>query len=165
MRIDFDIHGDRELVATLDGMTARTQDVSPAWDRVADDFRQIEREMFARGGRRGANAAWKTSTSEWVRRKRDEGRSLRVLVFSGILEKSLTRKGSRYSRERITRDSLTIGTGDPVVNLLTGESGSRQKVPGGPRGLIGVNDRDRHRWTDIVGDHIAGLSRSGGLGL
>lgn len=164
MRIDFTIEGGRELAATLDGIAGRAEDTRPAWDMIADDFRTIQREMFATSGLRGAAAAWKPSSEAWLRRKAREGRSLRTLVFEGVLEKSLTRQGARYSRQRITRDSLTIGTSDPVVNLLAGKSGSRQKLPGGPRGLIGVNDRDRTRWTGILADHIAG-ARSGGLGL
>lgn len=153
MRIDVQIIGDEHVRDLLAALRARVIDTRPALLAVAEDFRNIEQMRFL-----GSND-WAPDTADWRGRKSREGRSTRTLVYTGALERSLTRQGSKYSVRRITRRTLVVGTRDPVAHLV---SGGTKKMAARP--LLRIDDVDRRRWQDYVLYHLLGVSR-GGRGL
>ena len=134
-----------ETVALLDGMVSRTSDLRPAWRGIAQDMRQRERELFEAGGR-GLWAPLKAST---VRRKGGQGR---LLVDTGGLLASLTRRGDQYAVEDITETSLVFGTRNPVSNLL--RRGVRGAVSRDP--LPAFQAPEREFWAQELLDHVTG---------
>lgn len=164
MRVEFHIEGGQELLARLDGMGERSRKATTVFERIGDDIRRIERGVFASGGA-SAGALWEADSAPWLRRKAREGKSLRTLVFTGTLEKSLTGEGTpKWSRRRVRPDAVEIGTADPVLNLIT-TTGPRVKVPGGARGLVGVHPEDRRRWAEWIGEWIMQGSGSSSVAL
>ena len=87
---------------------------------AGDEIRNQLDARFAKGIRPQASLAW----------RRRKGMSRPTLVFTGELRRSLTERGHRYAREKVSADSLLIGTTDPVAHLLKeGARGTRKRNP------------------------------------
>lgn len=152
------VFDDRQLAAFdehINGVRLRAIDAAPVFEAIADDFGELERQRFRSG------ASWRPDTPAWTARKAREGASLRTLVYTGTLERSLTQRGARFSRRRVTRSGVTMGTRDPVGNLL--RRGTKRS-PARPPVL--VDETRVHSWSDWIGDYLAsGRLPSVGIGL
>lgn len=135
----------QHLLDALDGRADRAQVLRPAFHEIADDFYEIERRRFAAG-----MAHWQPLSHAYALRKAARGRSVVPLV-GGDLEKSLTRKGARWSVRRVTNTALFIGTKDPVTNL---HQGGTRRMPARPP--VDVTDRDKKRWGQMLLQHVSG---------
>lgn len=91
----------------------RAEHPRPIFDAFVDDFYDEQKEMFRTRGK----GRWRKNTPAWVRKKQHQGRGDRVMVYTGQLERSLTHKGARYGVLEYTRDSVTVGSSDPVARL------------------------------------------------
>lgn len=127
------------FVSTTSEIGERASDLRPVWPGVVDDFRAVQARRFSGG------AGWPADTSAWQARKAREGKGNRTLIYTGTLERSLTRQG-RYSLERRGKTELRVGTRDPVANLLA--AGARGAPPRPP---VGWDDADEGRWVDAMG--------------
>lgn len=136
-----------DVAGLLDGMARRASDLRPAWRGVAQDMRQRERDLFDGGG----HGLWPPLASSTVRRKHGQGR---ILVETGGLLASLTRRGDRYAVEQATETSLVFGTSNPVTNLLRrGVRGAPSRDP-----LPTFQQPEREFWAQELLDHVAGSS-------
>lgn len=105
----------------------------------------------------GQERAYLRSTAQWVplrpkyAKVKLRRRGTTRPMIGGELERSLTRKGSRYHVRRIARQSIFIGTRDPVANIHN--SGSlRRRIP--PRMLIHLTRADRKELRDVFARHL-----------
>ena len=115
MRIE--VSGTREVVAVLEGMQARTRDLSPALGQVADWLAGQMQEAFDTAGG-NLPKPWAPLASDTRDAKAARGLDPRVLVRRGDLMGSLADRGHARHRETITDDELRFGTRSPVVPLL-----------------------------------------------
>lgn len=105
MRVDLD--GGESVpraVSWLLGYGERAQSPKPAFERIADDIRAVQRVQFRTG------AGWAPDAPSTVAQKRRKGQPARVLVATGAAERSYTLKGAPGSVARITRTQLTFGS-------------------------------------------------------
>lgn len=152
---------DRAVVERLADLRRRGGDVRPALERVADDFLDTERAVFAtRGGSEGT--PWAGGAT---------------LDRSGRLMRSLTTRGARGSRRQISQTRLVMGTGHPLAHLhqhgtqdrwvrtRNGVPLSKPRYAGRlpARPVVLVGEADRARWQGFISDYV--MARPGGVGL
>lgn len=104
----------------LERMEARGDNLRPALDDIAEDFRALSDEAFrTRGASLGAR--WRPLDPAYLAQRRRQGRGTTILELQGSppsgrggdpgrLRRSLTRKGDRWHVERVGFDGLLIGT-------------------------------------------------------
>lgn len=144
----------QHLLDALEGRADRADNLREGLHEIADDFYSIERRRFAAG-----MVHWKPLTPEWARRKAAGGRSV-IPLAGGDLESSLTLKGRKFAVRRVSKDTLFVGTKDPVAHLHDkGTKGGR--LP--RRELVAITQQDRSRWGGILLRHISGSTK--GIGL
>lgn len=96
-----------------DAIRRRMENPRPIFDAFVDDFYEQQREMFRTRGK----GRWRKNSPAWVRKKQQMGRGDRVMVYTGKLERSLTHRGAPYGVLEYGRDSVTVGSSDPVARL------------------------------------------------
>jgi hypothetical protein len=144
--------GLQSALSMLQGREDRAQQLRPAFEAVAVDFRNLEKRRF------GGQAGWAPLSPEYAKRKAAGGRPPQPLA-GGALERSLTVQGAKYSVRRINRASMFVGTRNPVANL---HREGTKRMPARPP--VDVRPADTARWSRIFADHLAG-ARSSRLGL
>lgn len=147
----------------LAAMRARGENPRPVLERIADDFLDVERDVFTSRGA-SAGAPWAPGARGGVpsltgRRER--------------MERSLTVQGARGSRRRITvaagrTSSVLMGSTHPLAHIHQGGTGPRYartykgqalakprftgSLP--PRKVVHVGDRAQQRWRGFVADYV-----------
>jgi hypothetical protein len=144
--------GLQTALSMLQGREDRAEQLRPAFEAVAVDFRNLEKRRFS------GQAGWAPLSPEYAKRKAAGGRPARPLA-GGALERSLTVQRSRFSVRRINRASMFVGTRNPVANL---HNSGTKRMPKRP--LVAVRSSDTARWARIFADHLA-VARSSRLGL
>lgn len=160
---------DRDLIHGIRTMITLGSDVRPAFERIGDDFLQMEAEQFATDGGRGGEP-WKPLSPAWAERKRSE----QILIWrSHRLERSLTQRRARGARRRIEirpgrMSSIEMGSTHPLAHLhqrgtadrwVTSQGGKplvRPRYAGRlpARPMVVVTERDKQRWRGILADHL-----------
>lgn len=102
---------DDGATAELRGLRDRAGDLRPPLEAVAAEFRRHTAEVIASGGPTGER--WKPLARGYVAGKQ-RGRPMEL---TGRLAKSLTQKGARYAVTKIGRNTLQVGTSNPVAHL------------------------------------------------
>ena len=120
-----------------------TDDLSPAWKRIADDFLKVEARLFGSEGASGGEkwAPLSPAYAEW-KEKHYPGKP--ILEREGDLMRSLVERNSDHI-ERISPDQLVLGTRDPKA--MFHQRGTRI-MPARPP--IMLSDYDRTRWTKMI---------------
>jgi hypothetical protein len=137
--ISVNARGPRGLLQRLE---ANAVDLRPVLDDIADDFYQVERNLFrSRGG-----GKWRRLKPNTVRRKLTLGNARRPMVRTGDLEASLTRRGARGNVHEVDMDSLRVGT-----SLKQAVFHQRRR---GGRRVIRVTRPTARRWARMVRDHL-----------
>lgn len=140
--------GLRALVDQLEGFDDRADNMRPAFEAVAEDFRDLERARFRTA------AGWAPVSPEWAARKATEGRPRRPLTYTGQLAESFTQRRDRYHVEQVGRDELVVKSKSPLLNLVTGAN--RGRGHGKDRELVKLTAADRRRWVRIVNRYLIG---------
>jgi len=139
---------------SLAGFQAALADEASALGEVADDFREMVAEQFATEGR-SEGTPWASRARRGGPRgrpgqaqrhpARGQAQGLPLLVRSGALRASLTRKGAAGSIEDIDGQTLSIGSRLPYA--IFHQFGTR-RMPARP--LIVLSDARSARWTEFV---------------
>ena len=155
MKLEVQIEGDEAFEARRRQIRDRAASRAP-FDAIGDDFLNLQEARF-----HGA-AGWKPLSEAYARRKARAGRSIEPLV-GGVLEKSVTRRNTKYSVRRIEGDSIVMGTRDPVAHLhQDGTKGASGKgMPARP--VILITAEDRQRWRELVRSTVFGTGPVTGL--
>jgi len=137
---------------SLAGFQAALADESSALGEVADDFREMVAEQFATEGR-AEGTPWAARKSarvgaDGVRPLRGERRSP-LLVRTGALRDSLTRRGAAGHVEEMDRQTLSVGSRLPYA--IFHQLGTR-RMPARP--LIVLSDTRSARWSEFVRNAI-----------
>lgn len=150
-RISFDFHGDQQLDRTLARFSDRAQDATPAWDRMADSFEQLNRRQFQASGR-AASGGWAPLSPAYAAWKSRHYPGRPILVRTGELRESLTRRP--FGVEVIRPGSMEIGTAVPYARF------HQQGGPGLPRRRpVELTERARREWVKILQHHLVSTDR------
>ncbi len=119
---------------------------------ILDDLRATEALLFAQAGGFAGIAPWAPLSPRTLARKR--GRSTRILVASGKLERSLTVPGASGSHVRmIGPATLAFGTRVPYAEYHQLGTRSMPARPVLPRAWP---PEDLDRWGRLTADYVAG---------
>lgn len=149
--ISFDFYGDVQLDRTLDRFAENVDDVSPAWEVIADDFARMEREQFATEGRR-ASGGWAPLSPPYARWKAIHYPGAKILHRTGDLERSLTQRP--FGVEVILPTYMAIGS--DVDYGAYHQQGSAFGPPSPGRGRlprrrpVELRESDRVKWVKIL---------------
>ncbi len=148
------------VVKSLEGFEQALADQGPALREVADDFREVAAQQFATEGRaegtpwaaRAGTRARGTGVSPVNTRKmrvpRRPARTMQaspLLVRTGALRDSLTRKGAAAHVETIDSDGLAVGSRLAYAGFH--QLGTR-RMPARP--IIVLSGASGARWTEFV---------------
>lgn len=139
-----------EAVAkSLGDFQAAIADQEGALEQVADDFREMVAEQFATEGR-AEGTPWaprKSSPVGATRRVARLGRGTAspLLIRTGALRDSFTRRGASGSIEKIDGQALSIGSRLPYA--IFHQFGTR-RMPARP--IIVLSDERNAKWAEFV---------------
>lgn len=140
--ITFDFYGDAQLDRTLDRWATNVDDVTPAWNVIADDFARIEREQFASEGRR-SSGGWSPLSPAYARWKAAHYPGKPILQREGDLIRSLTERP--FGVEVILPGYMAIGSDvDYGRYHQRGAGNLPQRRP------IELRESDRVKWVKII---------------
>jgi phage gpG-like protein len=134
--------GIKELKANLEAAAARGKDPRPAFRELADDIRDAERQYLGR-------VRWKPLSPEYAARKARMGKGTKIGSFSGVLLDSLVDPSNRFHVEKITDDSLTVATKNPVAKLFS--KGTKRQPP---RRLVRLSPKNRRQMLTTLTDYL-----------
>lgn len=137
MQIRVAVTGIRPLTAKFKGLEAAAHDWTPALERVADDFLDVERARFRTG------AGWAPLTRRYRATKRRQGYSTKKLVRTGALLESLTNPTHPNHVRNVESHRVEVGT-----SLYYAPFHTRKRPP------VKITPAVRRRWRTIFEDHI-----------
>lgn len=158
MRIQLEIAGDVQLSRTLLRFRQHAEDMSPAFEQIADDFYEIERRQFASEGVYGSGG-WKPLSPGYAARKSVLYPGKPILQATGALFESLT--GGRGAVKKVSRDELLLSTDDEKAPFH--QRGTR-KMP--QRRPVELRSQDRKNMVKVLQRYlVSGETRGGMFGI
>ena len=165
MQLNVRVDGTQSVSRGLNAIGQRVTDLRPAWEEIADDFLDIEEDVFATQGA-SLGRRWKPNVGWWADYKRKHyGPDSGVLVQTGRLKKSLTSEGAPWALRDVRPAQLRMGTtlGIAAIHQKGGtltKRGRQVRIPARP--FVRARQQARH-WTLFVDDYVltgrAGLNR------
>jgi len=162
--------GAQKVISFIDGMISRILDLSPAWERIHEDFIETELELFASEGASGADGSWDGWTDSYAdwREANYPWAPENIMILEGGLLDSLTGGSGHIARmgpqEAAFGSGLLTESGYGLgavhfegfsVKYPYGNTGA-QSVDVPARKAIDPTDEDIDRWTEMVATHIFG---------
>lgn len=138
-----DVENNEKVLELITELKRFNKDLRPVFETISSDFyKSNEKLIFS--ARPGRYADLKATTKKAKQRK--VGFVYPILVQSGRLKKSLTKRGSGDAVEKHSRMDLAIGTRTPYAGFL--QQGTKH-MKARPPLLIEVGNRVG-RWTRIL---------------
>lgn len=149
-RITLDVLGTRQVDRTLTRWADALKDARPLWEELAAEFGRANAQQFgSQGAASGGWAALSPGYAEWKARHYP---GAPILVRTGALMRSLTARP--YGVERITRDSLTVGTN---IDYAWYHQHGTSRMPARPP--VEFTDARRREWVRIIQRHVVQAGR------
>ena len=123
------------------------RDFSPAFEEIANDFKEIEKKQFNTEGQYGSGP-WRALKPSYARWKAKYHPGKKILVLSGLMKESLEDENP-YTVREISPLQLRIGT---KVRYAVYHQKGTSKMPARP--IIKLNQADKTRWTKILHEFI-----------
>lgn len=138
-------------------MAEATADLQPAMEAMADYIQEEIDTAFKTGGASTASGLWAPLNGGYEALKRQLYPGAPLLVRTGALRASLTKRGTRGGIRRITRRSMEVGSSIRVGSIRLWNLGQLHQLgtrsyP--PRPIIDLTQRQRRRLLSIVRTHI-----------
>lgn len=153
--LSIEILGVKQVQRQLFRGAERAGNMRPALWKVREDMFRVIRMTFQSQGRRGGGS-WKQLDPETVARKIREGRDPKILYATHHLVDSLTVRGNRYMRSKVTRHDITLDTTLPYADTQQHGDESRGIVA---RPFIHFTLRDRVRWVKMCEESLMAAMR------
>lgn len=153
-KITVELQGKKRVSKILTSLAGRVTNLKPAFKQIGDNFLQVERRMFAEGGR---PAKWRPLSPRYADWKARHHPGKPTMILRGDLKDSLMKRGGDHI-ERIGRKSAEYGTKDPKGDWHQRGAG---RLP--VRKVISPKPSDITEWINIIRSHIIeklGLKRS-----
>lgn len=146
VRMSFDFYGDTQLERTLTRFTRNADDATPAWEKIADSFAQLEAKQFSSQGAH-ASGGWAPLSPKYAAWKAQRYPGQPTLVRTGELRASLI--GRPFGVEVITPQSITIGS-----NVEHGQYHQHGTSRMPQRRPVELTESARREWVKILQKHI-----------
>lgn len=151
MRLTIEAFGevqfDRELMRYRD----RANDMKPVFREIADDFRDNEQKQFLSQGRY-ASGGWAPLAASTLRYKAARGLDMRILHATLRLRKSLTNKTHPDHYERVTHDTLEVGSSVPYGAYH--QYGNEPRMP--RRRPVEFPEARKRKWVKMLQAYLVG---------
>lgn len=146
------VEGDVALQTKFSRFADKIDDWTPAWNLIAEDFYEMEENLFNSQGASGIRG-WAPLAPSTLRRKKGPS----ILVETGALRKSLTKPGGTNIR-KLSRTEARLGSRDPKVAFhFFGTRTMPRREP------IQITEKDKKRWVKLVQRHLVSVARESGL--
>lgn len=158
--VKYDVENLNILRKTIQRAVVEAQDLSPAFDLIADDFYKSQKAIFklkSKGGYVDLSEGYKRT------KRKKFGSIYPILKASGRLERSTTNRSDREAFQFTGKKFMTIRSAVPYAKFL---NKGTSKMPARPFFLVGPESRafqdlDRKglggrltRWTNIINDYV-----------
>lgn len=151
IRLSLDVFGDQQLDRELLRYQQRGEDLSPAFEAVADFFLDVERRQFdTQGGY--ASGGWAPLAESTIRNKMRLNLDLRILHATLRLRESLTNRFDADHIRDIRADEMFVGTGVDYAAYHQGDRTFLSRTP--RRRPVEFRAADRSQMVKIVQRHI-----------
>jgi len=147
--ININLDGVGTVTKRINKIAGTVKDLTPAFKKIGDDFRQTEDRVFKGQGYYGSRPGWKPLTLEYRDWKNVHFPDKPILQMTGDLRNSLATKGKNHI-ERITKNSITIGSSDP--KFIWHQKGTNRGLPARPP--VTFTKYQGEKWATIVKDEI-----------
>lgn len=151
-RFQVELAGAPELDVGFSRFGENIQDLTPAWELIADDWYAMELDLFKSQGATGTEA-WKPLAPSTLRRKKGPS----ILNETGALQKSLTLTGGKNIKV-VKKMELRLGTKDPKAKFHF--YGTRRMPRRRP---IQITENDKKRWIKLMQRHLVSVAREAGF--
>lgn len=149
MELEFEVIGFDGVIKLLQRLSNNIEDQTSAFEKIRNSFHNIQKEQFQTEGARGASGKWKPLNSTYDRFKKSRHPGKSINEITGRLRESFTRTDAEGNIERMTKDTLEMGSNiKQAVWLHEG----RKFYP--QRKLIDLREDDWDSWFSIVHNHI-----------
>jgi phage gpG-like protein len=143
------------LVSKVLGVAAKSvRNLEPVWNDIYDDFRARESRVFAAQGNVQGYDAWTPLNPTYKEWKQEHGFDTRILIKTGAMMNSLTRKGASGSVFRPGPMRVEMGTSVPYAVYHQSDRPRKQKKGGGDRlprrTMFRVTDTQRRHWVRLI---------------
>lgn len=155
--LDIEITGVQTVRRQLLRGAAAAANMRPALWEIREDIFRIIRINFISQGRRGGGS-WKQLDPRTAAAKARRGQDPRILIATGKLMDSFTRRGSRYMRSAVNKDRIYLDTTLPYAD--THQYGDQSRgIPTRP--FIRFLPQDKKRWVKMCESHLMEAMRGG----
>jgi hypothetical protein len=161
MNVTINVLGIQMVLRELGGYQKRLEDLTPAWEKIAQDLMALEKEVWASNGN-VLGTPWEALPPGYVARKARLGLHLGILEATGALRESLTEENSPDMILLTEKNSLTFGTARKVGSWYLGPihqepvKAAVPRRPMLPTSLSMLPPGRLDRWLHILGAHLAG---------
>lgn len=145
IEFNFNVDGEAQLRRWLDIAADSVDDFSTIFELLAEDFRKTQTEVFKREGANEGLSRWKQLSPGYKKWKDAHYPGKPILTLTGKMKHSLIRRSATDHIERISPNTLEIGTKD--FKAILHQRGTR-KLP--KRKVIDLSDAQKRRWTQIA---------------
>ena len=150
--LKFSIAGQDQVLRTFSRWTDALSDFSPALEKIADDFLELEASQFASEGKTGSGG-WKALSPDYAAWKAVHYPGAKILERDGWLRVSLTVKDAPFGLLEITPTQAVLGE-SPHASTTAGT----RKMPARPP--IELSESDKTRWGKLVHKWLYEMARS-----
>ena len=157
-RVSFTVSvlGQMQLDRAIQGRIRATSDLSPAFEKIADDFEETEARQFGSEGGGEGNPRWAPLSAAYAEWKARKYPGARILTASGKLETSLTGgAGSIRTIDPLRLEvggSIIVGKGRRWDLGALHQTGTTRGMPA--RKPVNLSRNQRHRWMRFLADHL-----------
>jgi phage gpG-like protein len=147
--VKLSVLGEIQLDRALQGRIKATSDLRPAFEKIGEDYEDMERSAFSHEGAYEGNPAWQPLSAVYAKWKAKHFPGKGILVRSGDLMASLT--GGAGSIREIEPLRMTIGGSVRVGRWDLGalhQTGTRRGMP--KRKPLNLSMARRHRWMRYI---------------
>ena len=155
IEFNFTVDGEQQLRRWLDIASDSVNDFTPIFEKLADDFRQTQEEVFKKEGANEGLPKWKPLSPRYKKWKTKYYPGRPILVLKGDLKRSLINKSDSKHIERIKKDSFEIGT---KVNYAIFHQRGTNKMP--KRKVLDLSEPQKRRWIQIAHRELFNLMSS-----
>jgi phage gpG-like protein len=138
------VFGEEQFQHKMRNLVKHVYDPRDVLNDIADDMMRVINAEFTSQGRR-YGGSWKHLDKDTVKEKRASFQDPRILIATGALRRSYTRRGDPNQRLRVTRSSITLGS---TLRYGDYHQFGTDTIP--QRKFVDFQPQDRARWARMI---------------